>query len=69
MRPKRTTKPSRPLHAKPPQSPALEADGTHKACPIDLDSLTPLERQRLETAVQMLVRYLVSASASGGDVL
>ena len=41
----------------------------HKNCPIDLDSLTPLERQRLEAAVRMLVRYLVSASAGGGDVL
>lgn len=69
MRPKRTTKSSRPPHAKPPQSPVLEAGGMHKNCPIDLDSLTPLERQRLEAAVRMLVRYLVSASAGGGDVL
>ncbi len=32
--------------------------------PIDPQNLTPLQRQRLDTAVMMLVDYLVSASAS-----
>jgi hypothetical protein len=47
----------------------MQSDGTPSPCPIDLDSLTPLERQRLDAAVRMLVHYLVSASAGGGDVL
>lgn len=69
MRPKRITEPSRTPDAKPPQGLVLEADGTQKPCPIELDSLTPLERQRLDAAVRMLVRYLVSASTVRGDVL
>lgn len=69
MRPKRATERSRMPDAKRPQSLVLEADKVQKPCPIELESLTPLDRQRLDAAVRILVRYLVSASAVGGDVL
>jgi len=69
MRPKRITEPSRTLETAPHQRPASQSDGTQNSCPIDLDSLTPLQRQRLDAAVRLLVHYLVSTSAGGGDML
>lgn len=36
---------------------------------MDLGTLSPLQRQRLETAVMLLVNYLVSASTGGQDML
>ncbi|GER79073.1 MAG: hypothetical protein DPW21_00890 [Anaerolineae bacterium] len=69
MSPKRITEPSRTPDTTTPQRLASESDGTQNPCPIDLDSLTPLQRQRLDAAVRMLIHYLVSASAGGGDML
>lgn len=69
MKPKRITEPPGKPDTMPSQRLASETDGMQNSCPIDLDSLTPLERRRLDAAVMMLVDYLVSASAAGGDVL
>jgi hypothetical protein len=38
-------------------------ESTQAVKPICLEDLTPLQRQRLDTAVMMLVDYLVSASS------
>lgn len=36
---------------------------------LEMETLSPLQRQRLETAVKMLVNYLVSASTGKQDML
>lgn len=36
---------------------------------MDLGTFSPLQRQRLETAVMLLVNYLVSASTGSQDML
>lgn len=41
----------------------LSAEIREQKTPIDLESLTPIERIRLDTAVMALVEYLVTASA------
>jgi hypothetical protein len=46
----------------PDEGQALNAGNRHSASPIDLETLTPQNRARLNTAVMALVDYLVSVS-------
>lgn len=51
----------------PPASPSpAKRSVTHS---MNLEALTPLQHQRLETAVMLLVNYLVSASTGSQDML
>lgn len=46
----------------PQTEPPAPAESRSQKPPIDLESLTPFERTRLDAAVMALVEYLVTAS-------
>lgn len=69
MKPKRMPEPTGKPEAALTLPLASESVRTQSPCPIVLESLTPLQRRRLDAAVMLLVNYLVSASAGGGDML
>jgi hypothetical protein len=57
--------PNAPSTTVPPSSgqSGSNTDSSAGTVPVDLQNLSPLQRQRLDAAVMMLVNYLVSASS------